>query len=685
MAASIAVDGVSASDGGALRAAAASTDAVAAKGGKAGVDAIAATRNLDSPHSPTEPPKEPKKDAEQAPEVRWQWEHRTGFKDYEPRTNLKIEAAYKRGDSKVRLKSGKFKATPMEIFFEDMIQHDPTSGNTRRVQRVGKFTISDKANDIKNSVKRLVETGSHKREVFTDYQRRRQQIVDNIANREFNVFDLYNDDSFFAAVARSAWFFGLSMGMVLLNGIWLWIDEDLNTAPSLVESTWPFVLIENMFCTYFFLEVVARFAAFRRKRDCLRDRWLLFDGLLALLMMFETWLMPILVASNAVRAQDLANKFTALRMLRLLRLSRMARLLRAVPEVLTLLRGIYAATRSVFSTLLLLTVLTFIFGIVFKSQTNNIQSLEGTHFPSVLASMTTLLFYGTFMDAPSELMNELKAESYTLPWVFLVFIFLSSFTLLNMLIGILCEVVAEVSKTEKEEANVDYLKNNLLCIMEVYDRDDDQHINREEFDLLTQNPELHDVLKRFGTDPEDLLNLADSLYRDAETPGKLSFSLFLQAVLRLRGDNVPHVTDFVELRDFVRQRCDYMDGIARKVRTSVVSAPSPLPEGEFIASTPGDKPSTSQTDGVADAVEPCGSDVAVAATVADEGSQAKKADLMRIAKSLQSLRAGQLSLRKEMTALRSELRAEVTVLHGQLSAVERLLAENTATVASDSV
>ena len=52
----------------------------------------------------------------------------------------------------------------------------------------------------------------------------------------------------------------------------------------------------------------------------------------------------------------------------MLRLGRIARLLRAVPEVVTLLKGIAAAIRSVFFTLLLLLVLLFVFGVIFKTQ-----------------------------------------------------------------------------------------------------------------------------------------------------------------------------------------------------------------------------------------------------------------------------------------------------------------------------
>merc|ERR1719221_2154081 len=47
---------------------------------------------------------------------KWQWKHRTGFRDYEDAVSRRIEAVYRRGDPKVRLKTGKTKDVPMEIF-----------------------------------------------------------------------------------------------------------------------------------------------------------------------------------------------------------------------------------------------------------------------------------------------------------------------------------------------------------------------------------------------------------------------------------------------------------------------------------------------------------------------------------------------------------------------------------------
>ncbi|CAE7939679.1 unnamed protein product, partial [Symbiodinium necroappetens] len=78
------------------------------------------------------------------PSVSWQWEHRSGWRDYPRKVSTKIEQAYRAGETKTRVQTGKKGSVPMEIFFEDMLQHDPISGNTRNVNRAGDFSCRQK-------------------------------------------------------------------------------------------------------------------------------------------------------------------------------------------------------------------------------------------------------------------------------------------------------------------------------------------------------------------------------------------------------------------------------------------------------------------------------------------------------------------------------------------------------------
>merc|ERR550525_199277 len=101
----------------------------------------------------------------------------------------------------------------------------------------------------------------------------------------------------------------------------------------------------------------------------------------------------------------------------------------------------------------------------------------------------------------------------------IMFIFSSSYTLLNLLIGILCQVVVDVKKSEAEKYDHYHLKHSLIMIMDCYDRDGNGTIYKEEFRLLMNNPEVHEALTKFGTDARGLSTLVDVLFSEAEALG----------------------------------------------------------------------------------------------------------------------------------------------------------------------
>mmetsp|Transcript_45966 Transcript_45966/g.142330 ORF Transcript_45966/g.142330 Transcript_45966/m.142330 type:complete len:396 (+) Transcript_45966:1-1188(+) len=215
--------------------------------------------------------------------------------------------------------------------------------------------------------------------------------------------------------------------------------------------------------------------------------------------------------------------------------------------------------------------------------------------------------HGTLLDSPAHLLIQIYEQVglfSALLW--LVFIFISSFTVLNMLIGILCEVVAQVSQAEKEESEVAFLKNNLLDILECYDTNNDQTIGEDEFDLLMQNVELHECLMRFGTNIPGIVSLKEVLFEGRvmgtasspegakmkRVPRVLTFSDFMSVVLRLRGGHNARVTDIVELREYVRHHFDRLDTSLRSALPEhgpppearpLVEAASPRPQPVKVA------------------------------------------------------------------------------------------------------
>lgn len=83
--------------------------------------------------------------------------------------------------------------------------------------------------------------------------------------------------------------------MIAANAVWLGIDVTYNTEILLINSAPVFIIMENIFCTYFFWEIVIRFGAFRKKCNVFRDFWFVFDFALVLAMVVDTWALLVIM------------------------------------------------------------------------------------------------------------------------------------------------------------------------------------------------------------------------------------------------------------------------------------------------------------------------------------------------------------------------------------------------------
>mmetsp|Transcript_97080 Transcript_97080/g.274385 ORF Transcript_97080/g.274385 Transcript_97080/m.274385 type:complete len:671 (-) Transcript_97080:78-2090(-) len=504
----------------------------------------------------------------------WQWEHRSGFRNYAAKASERIEEAYWRGDYFVRLKTGKTGDVPMELFFREMIQHDPITLKSRRIRRIaGDNWLARFWRPIAVMV-RSFETGKSQRISYQEHRIRTEDIKPS--NPSMSTRQLLKENGFCRRVVTSRWFSAISCFAVCMNALWIAVEAENNPDTTIYSSEAVYQVFEHLFCIYFTLEIIVRFCAFKEKHLCIHDTWFMIDSFLVVLTIIEVWVLTIVLAAIHQTVDELPDQLS---LLRLLRLGRISRLLRFFPEMLLLLKGIARAVRSVFSTLLLLLLLLIVFGIIFKSMAYG-DSLTEMYFGSVGNCMWYLLVHGTFLDDVAEFFDEKLPERKDLVAIFVVFIFLSSYTVMNMLIGILCDVVSQTSRKERENAAIAHMRDTLLDILECHDKDEDGHIQKEEFELLMKNPEIVRTLTAAGVDIQNLKYLkhvifdqgdvkfcgaaAEATTRNLERMNTcqqagLSFNEFIEYVFRLRGTNSATVSDIVYLREYMRQRLNYID------------------------------------------------------------------------------------------------------------------------------
>lgn len=387
-----------------------------------------------------------------------------------------------------------------------------------------------------------------------------EKVRESLLKPEYNVTNFYHKQGVFQEIARSHSFEKLTLLVIAVNALWMWIDTDYNTAVVFTQAAPEFQLVEHSFCIYFSLEWTIRFMAFRWKRDCFRDAWFCFDSVLVIMMVMESWCMTavVLIKGNINHngGGDMSSP-TILRMARLLRLSRMVRivrLFRAQPEIVCILKGMMKATRPVLVTLTLLIILVYVFAIALRQLTDG-TAVGKKHFGSVPSAMHTLIIDGTFLSNLGLIARSLAREHPALCAIFWAFVLLTTCTVMNMLIGVLCEVVNSVAAIERETIRISFVTERMHVLFKEIDQSGDGKISKCEFLGIMEKPYAVKLLEEVGVDVEFLVDQSDVIFHEYQQNGHsfakaedLTFEKLMKIILDLRGTNYATVKDLVDVR-----------------------------------------------------------------------------------------------------------------------------------------
>jgi len=316
----------------------------------------------------------------------------------------------------------------------------------------------------------------------------------------------------------------------VVNAIWIAVDADENPAETLLDAKWPFVFADVSFFSYFVMELFVRFMAFEKKCKCLKDPWFVFDTSLVALYLFDPFIISLAVAASGGGKMDLPT--SVLRLFRLARLSRLVRMLRSLPELMIMIKGMVTAAATVSYTLGLLLIFTYVFAIAMTQLSIGTEFREW-YFKGVALSMYSLIIYGTFLDSLAEFCDDIRAESTPCLIAVTVYVVLASMTVMNMLIGILCEVISAVAEEEKETMITEKVYEKFGAILKGLDKDGDGTISFREVEVIVENRDALAALNSVNVDPGDLIDVAEDFL--IEQGKEMSFDDFMEMVLGLRG------------------------------------------------------------------------------------------------------------------------------------------------------
>mmetsp|Transcript_69840 Transcript_69840/g.114464 ORF Transcript_69840/g.114464 Transcript_69840/m.114464 type:complete len:601 (+) Transcript_69840:27-1829(+) len=365
-------------------------------------------------------------------------------------------------------------------------------------------------------------------------------------------FDEAERESCWVRFARHPFFERISLAMIYFNAVWLAVDIEFNNSDLVMFSSPIFIVAEVIFSLYFTAEVIIRYMSYVSTMKAFKDLWFIFDFFLVIMMISETWIVPVfvLIMDSNNEGSNLSRTVSVLRVaraLRVLRTARIVRVARYMPELMILLKGIMVAARSVFFTLVLLLLITYVFSIALSKMSEG-TILEDRLFPSLPSSLLTLIVKCVIPDREI-FFREVAQESWLMGALVLFFVLVGSLIVLNMLVGILVEAVQTVATMEHEQIRVDLAKTVLwdLVTKGTKNQREVNQITEEELAELLERPEATSALTQLGVDIFAVKEYSKLLFEDGEP---LTFGEFMDAMLTLRGSNSTTVKDIVNLRKF---------------------------------------------------------------------------------------------------------------------------------------
>merc|ERR1719506_1420407 len=269
-------------------------------------------------------------------------------------------------------------------------------------------------------------------------------------------------------------------------------------------------------------------------------------------MIMDTWmLMPIL---KLLSGGDDGSKVTIptqpLRMLRLFKLTRMARLMKAFPELVTMIKGLCRSLRAISSSMILVGLMVYTWAILLHMMMKDEEEFNtemkeelGLDFRTITNCMWALLMDGTLMlDGTPTLMTKLlwapKINMLLAGLFFVLYALLSALLILQMLIGVLCDVVSRVGQEQRDAQAVGLVKQEILGELQKFETGDGK-IGQRQLLKVMKHPQCKALMKKLNINRLFMMELQRMMFPTERS--QVPFKAVLELMIMCRGDNTATV------------------------------------------------------------------------------------------------------------------------------------------------
>jgi voltage-gated sodium channel len=340
--------------------------------------------------------------------------------------------------------------------------------------------------------------------------------------------------------------------LIIINSIYIGIETD-NNLDEAGSSGW--VAGEMIFTALFSIELALRLYGLRIY--FFRDSWNLFDLILVVIGVVDTFLLSVISAARASdgKKDESLSVFMAMRVARLLRLARIFRLLRFFKELWLLVAGVLSALRTLMWTWLFVLLIIYVFGLVatrlLGQEYGDKDPDMREYFGTVSASMFTL-FQVVTTEGWADVARGSMVHQPSMWVFFILFISITTFAIMNVVTAVIVENTLDQAMKQKGDISKKLDKERQKALTKLYDvfqiadLDGDGELTKDEFLQALQNRDVMINLHAVEIDLRSAEGLFDIM--DYDDSGHLDVTEFIEGCMRARGD--------AKAKDVLAVQCD---------------------------------------------------------------------------------------------------------------------------------
>ena len=147
--------------------------------------------------------------------------------------------------------------------------------------------------------------------------------------------------------------------------------------------------------------------------------------------------------------------------------------------------------------------------------------------------------------------------------------FINAITLMNILIGIVVEVISNVAMAEREMVNVRWVQD----VIHQFLGDDVESLKQDELMEILGTGKTLGSLKLLGVDAAILREMVLAHFKEVDVSDtEMPLQNFVELVMQLRGANTASVKDVVDLRKWLQEAQElHLHALSRKMDETLIA------------------------------------------------------------------------------------------------------------------